>query len=353
MVAPRRGDLAYDFDMASQPQLSPETTPERIFSTFNAFQQSFALKGAVELDLFTHIAEGASTAAELAARAHASERGMRILCDYLTVIGLLTRSAENYSLTQDAATFLNRHSPAYLGTMHHFLLNDMNLGRYRDVAAFVRNGGAVKGTDGMTPDHPLWVEFARNMLPIVYPATQAVAAIASQRSGKMKVLDIASSHGMFGIAIALRNPEAQVVAVDWQNVLRVGIENAEKAGVGKRYHTIPGSAFEVDFGAGFDVALVPNFMHHFDERANVGLLKKIRAALNPGARVLTVEFIPNDDRVSPPVAAAFSFTMLAATEGGQAYTFRELAQIFREAGFASTRMEDIPHSPQKLLITEM
>jgi ubiquinone/menaquinone biosynthesis C-methylase UbiE len=157
---------------------------------------------------------------------------------------------------------------------------------------------------------------------------------------------------MFGIAIAMRNPAAEIVAVDWKNVLEVAQENAARAGVQNRYRTLPGSAMEIDFGAGYDVALLPNFLHHFDYATNVALIAKIHAALNPGGRAVTVEFVPNDDRVTPPAAASFSFMMLGATNGGDAYTFRELDRMFREAGFSSTSMQDIASSPEKLLVSE-
>jgi 2-polyprenyl-3-methyl-5-hydroxy-6-metoxy-1,4-benzoquinol methylase len=338
--------------MSSQP--SPQVSPEHIFFTLNAFQQSYALKGAIELELFTHVADGAKTPADIAARCQANERGVRVLCDYLTIIGFLTKSDGGYALTPESATFLSKRSPAYVGTISHFMLNDWQVANYRDMAAVVRKGSALEGAGDMDAENPVWVDFARSMVPIVYPTTQALAAavVGSDPAKNIKVLDIAAGHGMFGIAIALRNPAAEIVAVDWKNVLEVALENAQRAGVRDRYRTLPGSAFDVDFGAGFDVALLPNFLHHFDYAANVGLIKKIRAALKPGARVFTVEFIPNDDRVTPPTAAAFSLMMLGATNGGDAYTFRELDQMFRDAGFAATNMHDIANSPEKLLVTE-
>src|SRR5580704_11726765 len=94
---------------------SSQPNPLPIFDALNAFQKTMALKGAVELDIFTHIADGATTAAEIAKRCQAAERGVRILCDFLTINGLLTKSAGKYGLTQDTAVFLNKHSPAFLG----------------------------------------------------------------------------------------------------------------------------------------------------------------------------------------------------------------------------------------------
>jgi SAM-dependent methyltransferase len=133
-------------------------------------------------------------------------------------------------------------------------------------------------------------------------------------------------------------------------VLELSTEHARQAGVGERYHTIPGSAFDVDFGTGYDLILLPNFLHHFDHATNVKLLKKVRAALKPGGRVATVEFVPNEDRISPPMAAAFSMMMLGSTEGGDAFTFKELDAMLRDAGFGESTAQ--PLGPQTLILTK-
>src|SRR5438876_6195664 len=70
-----------------------------VFDTLFAYQRSAALKTALDLDLFTAIDEGAQTAAALSKRCGASERGARILCDYLTTLGCLSKSGETYRLT--------------------------------------------------------------------------------------------------------------------------------------------------------------------------------------------------------------------------------------------------------------
>ena len=146
----------------------------------------------------------------------------------------------------------------------------------------------------------------------------------------MRVLDIAAGHGLFGIEVARQNPNAHIVALDWPMVLEVATENAAKAGVSSRYELLPGSAFDVDYGGPYDVVLLTNFLHHFDAGTNTGLLRKIYDACAPGAVVATLEFVPNDDRVSPPPAAAFSLVMLASTATGDAYTFRELEEMYRQ-----------------------
>jgi 2-polyprenyl-3-methyl-5-hydroxy-6-metoxy-1,4-benzoquinol methylase len=333
------------------PQTRPQATPAGIFETLNRYQHSMALKGAIDLEIFTHIANGATTPAAIAARCGASERGVRILCDFLTVIKFLTKTDGRYGLTEDSALFLNKQSPAYMGSIADFMVNEENLAGYRDMAAVVRKGGTTDGAGSMEPENDIWVNFARSMAPIATMTAQLMAPIVSQPGKKLKVLDIAAGHGMFGISVARINPAAEIVAVDWKKVLDVALENATRAGVQDRYRTIPGSAFDVDLGTGYDLVLLPNFLHHFDPPTDINLLKKIRAAMNAGGRVATLEFVPNEDRISPPIPASFSLIMLARTQSGDAYTFRELEGMFRAAGFGESRIQNLEPAPQQLILT--
>jgi len=141
--------------------------------------------------------------------------------------------------------------------------------------------------------------------------------------------------------------------VDWAAVLAVASENAGKFGVADRFNMLAGSAFEVEFGTGYDLALLTNFLHHFDRETCVGLLRKVRASLVPGGRVATLEFVPNDDRVTPPLAAAFSMTMLGTTEHGDAYTFAELEGMARDAGFTRSEAHVVTPGVQSLVISSV
>jgi ubiquinone/menaquinone biosynthesis C-methylase UbiE len=168
-------------------------------------------------------------------------------------------------------------------------------------------------------------------------------------AGPVRVLDIAAGHGLFGIAVAKQNPQARIVAQDWAAVLEVARANARKAGVEDRYETLPGSAFDVNFGGPYDIVLLTNFLHHFDVPTCVTILKKVHAALKPGGRVAALEFVPNEDRVSPPMAAGFSLVMLTTTRSGDAYTFRELESMYLQAGFDRVASHPIPTGPHTVV----
>ena len=321
-----------------------------VFDTLFAYQRSAALKSALDLDLFTAIDEGARTASALAKRCGASERGTRVLCDFLATLGFLGKSDDMYQLTPEAATFLSQRSPAYLGTTARFLLRPELKGKFDELTEAVRHGGVPPGRENIVSDeNPIWIEFARSMMPMMVPAAHAIADLIGDSAASLKVLDIAAGHGMFGITIAKRNPRAEIVAVDWKPVLVVAEENARAAQVQDRYRTIAGDAFKADFGTGYDVALVTNFLHHFDAATCTAFLSKVHGALRSGGRIVVLEFVPNPDRVSPPIPARFSLTMLAETPGGDAYTFAELRQQLEDAGFHSVSSHALP-TPQTVLL---
>jgi ubiquinone/menaquinone biosynthesis C-methylase UbiE len=338
--------------MATQTQAGGPT-PQLFFQTANAYQQTEALKAAIELDLFTAIAEGKDTPQALAQRCAVAERGARILADYLTIQGFLIKEGSRYKLTPDSAVFLDRKSPAYMGSLLGFLHAPKFIDAFQNLTQAVRKGGTVAGESGtVAPEHPLWVEFAKSMIPMMAKPAEEIALLVSKSRPKVnKVLDIAAGHGLFGIEIAKRCSDSQIVALDWPNVLAVAQDFASQAGIQGRYRTIAGDAFQQDFGEGYDLVLLTNFLHHFSLSTCETLLRKIHRCLIPGGRVITLEFVPNDDRVTPPPVAEFSLIMLATTPDGDAYTLKEYEQMFRAAGFARTELLPVTGSIEQVLVS--
>lgn len=332
--------------------MNHQPSPELFFSTVNAYQRTAVIKAAVELEVFTAIAEGNTTTATIAARCQASERGIRILCDNLVINGFLTKQAGHYGLTPDSALFLDRHSQAYLGGAIEFLLDPMLTAGMSDITGAVRKGGTTASEEGtVSPENPVWVKFARAMMPMMMPAAQGMAQfVRVDPDRKIRVLDVAAGHGIFGIAFAQAYPNVEVTALDWAPVLQVASENAEKFGVADRHQLLTGSAFDVDFGKDYDLILLTNFLHHFDVVTNEKLLKKVYDALAEGGRALTLEFVPDDDRVTPTMMASFALMMLGSTAAGDAYTFAEYEQMFARAGFSKNEMHEMPPT-QRLIVS--
>ena len=327
--------------------------PQLIFDTLVAYQKSAALGGAIELDLFSAIAGGKARAADLARHCRASERGVRSLCDYLVVFGFLAKSADEYSLTEVSARHLDRRSPSYIGSISEFLTSPHLRQAFDDVAGAVRAGGTVlEGGGVVAPRHDAWVRFARAMAPVVAPQAEALAGLCADRGiDPGRVLDLAAGHGLYGIALARIGSRGRVTFQDWPGVLAVAEENARAAGLDGRFSTLPGDAFEIDLGGPYDTVLLTNILHHFDVPSCARLLRRARAALAPGGRAVTIEFVVNRDRITPGPAAAFSLVMLASTPGGDAYTQSEFEGMFSDAGFSSTEVQSLGEAFQHALIS--
>jgi len=327
-------------------------TPAIIFEMLQAHQRTAALKTAIELDLFRALGQEPVDASTIAQACSASPRGIRILCDFLVINGVLTKEARGYRHTPLSATFLDPRSPASVASIARFLTNPAMQDTYKNLTDIVRAGRTTMEGDGsVEPENPIWVQFAETMAPMMAPLTAPLGAVVLEgHSGPMRVLDIAAGHGLFGIEIAKQNPEARVTGLDWAPVLRVALENARRSGVEDRYNMLPGSAFDVDFGGPYDAVLLTNFLHHFDQPTCVGLLKKVHAALRPGGRAATLEFVPNEDRVSPPMPAAFALTMLTSTAAGDAYPLSELSAMYADAGFKDVTAHPIPMSPHTIVM---
>jgi len=330
-----------------------EISPALFFETVSGYERTEVLRTAIELDLFTKIVEGKQSVTQLADACQASPRGIRVLVDALTIIGFLRKEGDRYQVTPSTNVFLNRKSPACLAGVLEFLHTPNIRECFYQLTAAVRRGGTAVSDEGtVSYDNPIWVDFARAMVPAMLAPAKMLAEIAVV-AGKpgLRVLDVAAGHGIFGITIAERDPRAQITALDWPNVLAVATENAQRAGVADRHKLLPGSAFEVDWGGPYDVVLLTNFLHHFDLPTCEQIAKKAFAALAPDGRAITLEFIPEPDRISPPATAMFALTMLATTAHGDAYTFEEYQRIFAAAGFGKSEFHSLAPTNQQAVVS--
>src|SRR5256714_6130891 len=134
------------------------------------------MRAALELKFFTATPEENPPAATIAKRCGAVERGARILCDFLTIHGFLTKEGAQYAFAADSALFLNRHSPAYIGTAIEFLLPPRLREGHARLTEAVRRGGTALGEGTLEPENPDWVKFAQAMMPLMHLPAEIMAA---------------------------------------------------------------------------------------------------------------------------------------------------------------------------------
>ena len=300
--------------------------PLWLMEEFRACERALALRAAIELDLFTKVGAGQGTLASLAKATGASRRGLRFLCDYLTVQQHLAKKDGRYSLTLNSRLYLSKDSPAYFGSAIKFLASDAYVRAFCDLRSAVSRGRARKCKSE-------WRNFATYVAPFaLHVADFAAESLKVASAGPMRVLDVAAGHGLYGLAIAARNPQTEIYALDAPDVLRVAKKNARANGAQKRFHTIPGDAFRTRFGEDYDLVLAANIVHHLDPESNVRLFEKCRDALKPNGRLVLLDFVVNEDRVSPSVEASLALHLFAIGSW-DVYTFKECRRMLRAAGF--------------------
>ncbi|KUM25603.1 hypothetical protein AU467_25895 [Mesorhizobium loti] len=336
------------------PESAPLPSPSRITDNAFAFQRTAALRAAVGLDIFTAIGEGHDTPATLAERCGAAERGIRILCDYLSAIELLSRKEGRYIATADAAAYLDRRSPAFIGDALRFVASETALKAVLgDPVAVVRNGGTILDeTEHFgAPDQADWSTYARLVAPMMARSAALLADLVAGGDALVKrILDIAAGPGQNGIALARRLPDAHVRAVDWPSVLEIAAENALIAGLDERWRALSGSALEMEFGGPYDVAIVARFLHLLAPQDRESLLRRVHAALAPGGRIVVLQTLLDEDRASPPFAVAMNFNILATTPSGEVATTGEFEALIHRTGFGRLGWHDIPDSDERIAI---
>jgi 2-polyprenyl-3-methyl-5-hydroxy-6-metoxy-1,4-benzoquinol methylase len=328
-----------------------DNSPAPIVASILGYFRTAAMLAATRLDLFTRIAEGRNSITALAEACDAEERSIRALCDFLVVHRHLEHDDGAYRLTPASATFLDRRSPAYMGSMADFLASPENREQaLGDPLAFMRRSPR-KSAGNLEPENPVWVAYAEAMMPLSLPVARAsAAALAPLLPEARRILDVAAGSGLFGIEMLRALPSARVVAIDWPAVLDVAKTNAGRRGVGDRLDLRPGNALEIDLGSAYDLVMLPNFLHHFDEATNVALLRRARAALAPNGRLAVIEFLREENAVPPEPIATFALMMRATTPAGDAYSAAELERMIRAAGFTEMQLRRLGNTLQTLLV---
>ena len=323
------------------------------YDAMQAYQKTAALTAAVKLDIVTLIGGDAATCDALAEQTRASSRGIRILCDFLTVMGLLTKQDGAYSATEPAKRYLDRSSPAWIGgSIEFFAAPEMVRLVLDDPVSYVMRGGS-DGLAHLAPDHPIWLRYAKAATPIArVTAKRAAAQLATRLNRPAAVLDVAAGHGLYGIELAKAFPDVMVTAVDWPRVLELASANAADAGVGERYRVVGGNALDVDWGNDFDLVILANILHYFSPEDCAAILRKVKSSLSQSGQACAIDFVPGEDRVSPPMQAMFAFLMLATSPGGDAYTPTDLDAIAKAAGFRGATVRPLRPTPQSLIMFE-
>lgn len=319
-------------------------SPDGLMAIMQGHTATAAMKAAVDLEIFTHIAHGVDTAEKLADKKSTPARSMRILCDALVAFGLLRKKDARYELPAAVSAMLVKGSPGYAGNMmavtgSRTLWNE--LARLSDV---VKAGHTLIGDSAETANNPFWEDFARGsrlMAQATGPSVAEGIAPLFDANGPKRILDIACGSGFYGFSVLKKFPQARLASLDWANVLKLAEPNARQVGVADRVEFRPGDVFSDDLGSGYDLILAVNIYHHFSTDKCVELSRRLYDAAAPGGRLALVDLVPDEARENARFPLAFALTMLIWTHEGDTYTLSEYRNILERGGWRGIEFKPV------------
>ena len=329
-------------------------TPEKIQQLAWGYAPPLMIEAALHHGVFDLLDGGSKTVEEVAARSGASVRGLRAVMNALAGLELLTKDAEGrFGLAADSAAFLVASKPGFLGGVIRHTSTQL-VPKWLELSEVVRTGKPAASVNREKVGAEFFHAFVEDIFPMSYPSAQRLAEALEIAEAKkpVSVLDLAAGSGVWGITLARNSPRVTVTAVDWPGVLDVTRKVAARLGVAERFSFVAGDLASADFGRGHDIATLGHILHSEGAMRGRALLKKTFEALAPGGTIAIAEFLVDDARTGPPVALIFAVNMLVNTDEGDTWSFGEIADWLREAGFRDPRTIEAPGPSPLILATK-
>lgn len=330
-----------------------QPTPERIMQFAWGYVPPLLLETAIRHGIFDTLDGGPLSLAELQERTGLSKRGLSGVLHALVGLNFLTKDETGrFALAPESAAFLVSTKPSFQGGMLRHGSRQL-IPNWLHLNECVKTGAPVKPVNQEDSGVEFFREFVNDIFPMSYPAAQALAAALKlgEASGPVRVLDLAVGSGVWGIAMAQASEQVTVTAVDWPGVLPVARRNVERFGLAERFAFVEGDLQEAEFGTGHTVATLGHILHSEGAARSKALLGKVCRALAPGGTIAIAEFLVNADRTGPVGGLFFALNMLVNTDEGDTYSFEEISDWLREAGFVDPRMLDAPGPSPLILAT--
>jgi ubiquinone/menaquinone biosynthesis C-methylase UbiE len=307
---------------------------EDIMAVARAFMKSRIILTAAELDLFTIIDDSFRNAEKIATRFGWDRRALERVLDTLVTFGLLGKVGDEYSLTGESASFSSRHPVSELPMLLHMSRLWVT---WSDLTEIVKGG-----TDSeQKPPKPMDMDSRRAFIGAMHvigrTLSQDIAGFL-ELGRYRKLLDIGGGSGTYTIALLKQNPKMKAILFDLRDVIPMAKERFSSEGLADRVELIGGDFYSDELPGGCDLALLSAIIHQNSHQQNLELYRKAYRALEPGGMLLIRDHIMNEQRTWPSEGALFAINMLVNTRGGDTYTFHEVAEALKEAGFANAKL---------------
>ena len=299
-----------------------------ILATSSVYWQGCTLQAGVRLELFTALEKNAKTVDELARQLDLDRRGLELLCNGLTAMGLLRRSSLGYRNSEAAATFLSKKSSRYKG---HIILHHHNL-----IDAWAQLHTAVKEGVPVERHSPKEEDDRESFLMGMFNLAMDIAPkLVAQLdlTGRSRLLDLGGGPGTYAIHFCLANPSLTAAIFDRSTTEPFARKIVDQFQMRERINFIGGDFITDPISGGpYDVAWLSHILHSNGPEQCRQLIHKTTGAMAPGGLILIHDFILEDSKDAPLFPALFSLNMLVNNPKGRSYSEKEIRSMLEDAG---------------------
>jgi len=315
-------------------QLQPN--PDQLYELIYNGWRVHILKTAIQLDIFTAIANGLDTVEKLVSAKNWARRPTRVMLDGLCPF-FLSKKGDEYSLTPTSEAFLVRNRETYAGDC---LRHVLSCNPWQQLVE------AIKGRRRKIPEacsaefSALWVQDATMeamRMSRIAESLEMWRTIGSDPDAKpsIRVLDLASGCGIKSLVLAKNNPNADITCIDWAGVLEVAKRLADKWGILKQVSFRPGDLTTMGYGdCEFDAVLLGQITYHLSTDQNKSVLKRVYRALKPGGLLVIHVPIADEERCESEALMLAVVLFALYGEKGYVYTSSEYKAMLEDVGFS-------------------
>jgi SAM-dependent methyltransferase len=325
----------------------PVVTPEPIMKVAMGFMAAKHLFVASEVGLFEALADGPATIEELASRTGVPSRTIAIAAAAMVSLGLIERHGESYQNGEPAAAFLSGKPGPDLRPMLRFW-DQLSYPLWQSLANAVRTGTGQ--TQFGKFDERQQEIFSAGVEAFTGPG--AAALLANYDFGQhRRVLDVAGGTGSFLVAVLKRYANLTATLFELPGPCAVARRRLASLPEGSRIQLVEGDVFKDALPPGHDALIVANTVHVFSAPHNIELLRKMRAAVQPGARLLLIDLWTDPTHTQPGPAALISGEFLLISGEGQVYSEQEADAWLGQTGWKKIKTTPLA-GPVGLIVAE-
>ena len=306
---------------------SSEWSDEKLLKTAGSYWEACTLHAGVKLEVFTEIGDDYVAAEDIARRLGGDVRGVIMLLNALTAMGLLIKKDDYYANASESKTFLVKKSPQYIGymIMHHYYL----VSTWSKLPEAVRSGKPVRQRSYNDSEES--ESFLMGMFNLAMASAPQLSA-QIDLSGRRHLIDLGGGPGTYAIYFCLANPLLQATIFDLPTTQPFALRTVKQFGLEDRIDFMAGNYVEEDIKGSYDVAWLSQILHGEGPEECERIVQKTVSVVESGGLILIQDFILEDTLDRPLFPALFSLNMLINTPKGQSYSEIHIKEMLTRAG---------------------